>query len=111
MLNFFASWCRNCRGELGAFAVSSRQAAGAVDFVGIDTGDQSPATAAALLRRAGADYPVGVDADGKVANLYQVTALPTTVFLTRSGVVAGVHIGAESAAGLRSWIERLERSS
>jgi cytochrome c biogenesis protein CcmG/thiol:disulfide interchange protein DsbE len=110
VLNFFASWCPNCRSELTAFAGVARTGAGRVDVVGIDTNDTSLGNARSLLATAGATYPVGVDPKGTTATAYRVVALPTTIFLSRTGRVVGEVFGAQTSTSLRSWLAELEQS-
>jgi cytochrome c biogenesis protein CcmG/thiol:disulfide interchange protein DsbE len=107
VVNFFASWCTECRAELRAFAqVAARP--GDVLFVGVDTNDGSPATARGLLEAAGVRYPVAVDRAGAVANgEYLIQALPATVFVYADGRVAGHVYGALSVGELESWMARL----
>lgn len=108
VLNFFASWCPNCRAELKAFATVSRAAGGRVDFIGVDTNDSSPAQAISLLRAAGATYPVGVDPNAAVANArYLVEALPATVFVSASGHIVGQVFGPQTTKTLTQWVDRL----
>ncbi|MDA8291770.1 MAG: TlpA disulfide reductase family protein [Actinomycetota bacterium] len=108
VVNFFASWCVDCRAELSAFGSVSRSDGRLVNFVGVDTNDPNAALARALLARAGARYPVGVDPSGSVANSrYLVSALPVTLFLGSSGRVVGEVVGAQSRSDLEGWISRL----
>jgi cytochrome c biogenesis protein CcmG/thiol:disulfide interchange protein DsbE len=104
VVNFFASDCRFCRAELRTLAAGAGAAGARVDFVGVDVEDPSPQQAAALLSRAGATYPVGVDARGDTAAAYGIQGLPTTVFIDAAGRVTSVHIGAETAASLRAGV-------
>lgn len=109
VLNFFASWCPDCRAELQAFAAVSDASAGKVAFVGIDTNDSNPANAMSLLRAAGDRYAVGVDPNASVANgKYLVEALPSTVFISASGHIVGQVFGPQTTASLSSWIRLLE---
>jgi cytochrome c biogenesis protein CcmG, thiol:disulfide interchange protein DsbE len=108
VLNFFASWCPDCRAELDAVAGEARAAHGKVAFAGIDSNESSEATATKLLAQAGAAYPVGLDADAKVASAYLVEALPVTYFLDAEGKVVGTADGPQSAQSLRTWVARLE---
>jgi len=108
VINFFASWCPNCAGELHAFAGASRAAQGAIVFLGVDTNDPEPGSAARMLARAGVSYPVGVDGSTRIARSYLVIGLPTTVFVNRLGQVAGEAFGPQSAADLHTWVRRLE---
>lgn len=108
ILNFFASWCVDCRAELAAFGAVSRADSGRVHFVGVDSNDTNAALARSLLARAGAHYPVAVDANGAVANgRYLVAALPVTFFLDASGHVVGEVFGAQTRSDLESWVAKL----
>jgi peroxiredoxin len=103
IVNFFASWCRNCQAELSAFAALSAQMTGRVAIIGIDSNDSNTATAKSLLAKANATYPVGVDSTAKVATSYLLNALPVTYFLDASGRVVHVGFGAQRLATLDHW--------
>jgi peroxiredoxin len=107
ILNFFASWCRDCRAELGAVARVARATSGRLTVVGVDSNETSTATAMQLLAAAGATYPVAVDAQAKVASEYLVQALPVSYFLNGSGQVVGAALGPQSVASLEHWVARL----
>lgn len=107
VLNFFASWCHGCRQEIDAFGATWKADRGKVAFVGVDTGETSPATARKMLAQAGATYPVGLDASSTVTGRYQILALPTTIFIDRSGRVAGEVFGPQTRQDLARWIHKL----
>jgi len=102
VVNFFASWCRNCQAELASFAALSRRA-DRVAVVGVDSNDTDGTKAQALLARAGAAYPVGVDGNAKVATAYLLSALPVTYFLDAGHRVVHVGFGSQSTATLDHW--------
>ena len=52
IVNFFASWCRDCREELAAVATAARDADGRVAVIGVDSNETSDATAENLLAAA-----------------------------------------------------------
>jgi cytochrome c biogenesis protein CcmG/thiol:disulfide interchange protein DsbE len=108
MVNFFASWCTDCRGELQAVASVARANTGRLAVVGVDSNESSYSAAIRLLGEARASYPVGVDADAKVATAYLVNALPVTYFLNRDGDVVGAALGPQKTAALERWARRLE---
>ncbi len=112
IVNFFASWCPDCRQELGAFGAVSLLDGAKVSFVGVDTNDPNPHLAERLLAKAGARYPVGVDPGGSVASSsYKIAYLPVTYFLDGAGRIVGAAYGAQSRAGLERWIARLVSAS
>ncbi len=100
VVNFFASWCSNCRAELKAFATVAGRNSATVNVVGVDSNDTSTSNAEALLAAAHASYPVGVDANAQVASDYKLEVLPVTYFVTAKGTVAGVAFGTQSVASL-----------
>jgi thiol-disulfide isomerase/thioredoxin len=111
VVNFFASWCPDCKAELAAFGALADRTAGQVDVIGVDANDNDGAAARALLSEAKATYPVGLDPDAKVATSYLVSALPVTYFLDRRGRVVHVALGTQTPASLAKWTDALTGSS
>ena len=107
IVNFFASWCRDCRAELGAMATVARDTTGRVAVVGIDSNDTSEAAAIRLLVAARATYPVAIDAHAAVATRYLVQALPISYLLNASGQVVGSAVGPQTVSSLDRWLARL----
>jgi thiol-disulfide isomerase/thioredoxin len=107
VMNFFASWCTNCRAELSTLASVAQKEQGKVQFVGIDASDANPALAVSLLAKAGATYPVGVDRPGSLTNSYLVSDLPVTMFIDTQGRVVGELYGAQTTASLERGIRGL----
>ncbi|HUC36451.1 MAG TPA: TlpA disulfide reductase family protein [Acidimicrobiales bacterium] len=109
ILNFFASWCPDCRQELAAVSNVARADAGKVSVVGVDSNESSVATATRLLGEANAAYPVALDNNATVATAYLVQALPVTYFLDADGRVVGAALGPQTVTTLDHWVHRLER--
>lgn len=108
IVNFFASWCPDCRQELAAVAATAAHAGTKVAVVGVDSNETSAADATGLLAAAHAHYPVAVDARAAVATKYLVTALPVSYFLDAHGRVVGAALGPQTKASLQRWVARLE---
>jgi cytochrome c biogenesis protein CcmG, thiol:disulfide interchange protein DsbE len=104
LVNFFASWCRDCQAELSAFGTLSTRTTGRVDIIGVDSNDTDTSAARSLLAAARATYPVGVDSDAKVATTYLLNALPVTYFLDADGRVVHVAFGAQTLKSLDHWV-------
>ena len=103
VVNFFASWCRDCQAELTAFAGLSHATAGRVAVIGVDSNDSDTGAALSLLAKAGATYPVGEDGQATVATSYLLSALPVTYFLDAAGRVVHVAFGAQTLGALTHW--------
>ncbi len=111
IVNFFASWCPDCRGELAAVASVARSSAGRVAVVGVDANESSVTSSSRLLAAAHATYPVGLDSNAMVATEYQVQALPVSYFLDAGGRVVGAAVGPQTVRSLQAWVVRLERGA
>jgi len=108
-MNFFASWCSRLHVELVALGSPGREPGTGVMVPGVDSDDQRPSVAQAMLATAQAGYPVGVDPLAQLSTQYLVTALPATYFIGRDGRVVGAAFGPQSTAKLSGWVKRLTK--
>ena len=108
IINFFASWCPDCRAELDAMATVARRSAGHVSVIGVDSNESSDAAATQLLTAARATYPVGVDNSAEVATRFLINALPVSYFVNAQGQVVGAALGPQTVGSLERWVARLE---
>lgn len=110
VVNLFASWCPSCLTEMPAFERASREYAGRVVFVGVDSQDSTSA-GLSLARQLGITYPLL--ADTKNADLYvllQGQGMPVTAFIRSDGTVEQVYSGELDETLLHQLIEQLLRS-
>lgn len=107
VVNLFASWCPACATEMPAFERVSRDYAGRVIVVGVDSQD-SPTAGQSLARETGVTYTLL--ADTKNSDLYRLLqgeGMPVTAFINRKGEVARVYSGELDEALLRQLIDQL----
>jgi peroxiredoxin len=98
LLNFWASWCRECRPEMSAFEGLHRKfAPRGLAIVGINTREHTTAIQQ-YAREMGLTFPLALDLDGTVANQYGVIGLPTTFVVGRDGQAVGLAVGAREWA-------------
>ncbi len=101
IVNFFASWCRDCQAELAAFAgLAGPERRSGGHPRGRLQRRQTGRPPRACWPRPDATYPVGVDSDAKVATSYLLDALPVTYFLDAGGRVVHVSFGTQTPATL-----------
>lgn len=106
VLNFWASWCGPCRIEMPHFERASLNYNGRVQIVGINQAENAD-TVAQFQQTTGVTYPLLVDDEWTVNNLYGVTNLPTTIFVDADGVVQEVFVGTMNQAVLEDKINQL----
>ncbi len=109
VLDFWASWCVNCRRELPLLAAAARRDRARGLRLVLVNYQQGAATAAAYLRRLGIPGSTLLDPTGQVATRFGVVALPVTAFLTPAGVVAGIQVGQLTPATLAAQLRPILR--
>ena len=110
VVNWFQSDCVACQAELGTFASVADEEQSKIHFLGVDINDPSPSMALAMVRRAKADYPVGVApgiASVNFATRFGVGDLPATVFVSSGGAILGEVLGKIPRAELLALLDNL----
>lgn len=98
LLNFWATWCLECRRELPALEVLHRRfGARGLAVVGVNTreGRLAVRTYGRELRLT---FPLLLDSDGTVTGRYGVIGLPTTFLVGRNGQAVALAVGAREWA-------------
>ena len=96
LLNFWASWCDQCRHEFPLLAAAQRehQAQGLV-IIGIASQDIA-SDARRFAKQEHARWTLAFDGDNSVSAAYGVRALPQTFFIRRDGTIASRLFGLTS---------------
>jgi peroxiredoxin len=79
-----------------------------VTFAALVSGDKT-SQVGGLVRKHGWTFPVGVDHDGAVVNLYSIGVCPSTVFVRQGGRVAETKLGNLDDRDLAEGIARITR--
>ena len=109
VVNFFASWCLECRVEHPALVAASDAFAGkGVQFVGIAFED-APADAIEFLETEGRSEVTEylVDRGSRAAVAFGVFGIPETFFVDPSGVVVGRIVGPVDALTLGASVDAI----
>jgi cytochrome c biogenesis protein CcmG, thiol:disulfide interchange protein DsbE len=110
LINLWASWCPPCQAEMPAIqrVYQDFKDKGLV-VLGVNiTAQDDPAKAGQFVHDHGLTFNILFDYKGEVAKLYQMRALPTTIFVGRDGVIRDIVVGGPlSEASLRTRIESM----
>jgi peroxiredoxin len=93
VLDFWATWCGPCVATLPTVikVTSSLQDKGVV-FYGINLKENADAIRKFQAGKSLA-FPVLLDSDGKIADLYKAKAIPQSVLIDKDGKIQAVHVG------------------
>lgn len=86
VLVFWATWCSHCKKEILHIERFYKENKDKTEVIGINV-KESRAKVEKFLNKKDITYPVVLDSDGKVANLYNVRGIPTIVAVSREGKI------------------------
>jgi len=93
LVNFWASWCPPCRDEMPALeAYYQDHKDDDLVILGVNVKDSDGAVRA-FLEDYTVSFPSVLDRDAKTAGAYNITGLPTTIFVDRKGRIIGTWPG------------------
>jgi cytochrome c biogenesis protein CcmG/thiol:disulfide interchange protein DsbE len=109
VVNFWASWCLECRPEMPVLERLHRELGprGLV-VIGVNA-RENKAAIARYARELGLTFPLVLDPDGRMSQGYGVVGLPTTFLVGRDGRAVAFGVGAREwgSAPARTLIEAL----
>jgi len=96
LINFWASWCRECITEMPSLNKLYSQFSGqGLAVLGV-TVDRKSEDAAAAAKKARVSFPILLDNKGEVfIKKYAVIGLPTTIIVDRKGIIRETLIGTQ----------------
>lgn len=110
LINFWASWCGPCREEMPAMQKLYEEFKDQGFIVlAVNTTHQDNYDAAVnFANLLGLTFPILMDTEGRVSDLYQLRATPTSFFIDKEGIIQEVVLGGPMAeALLRTRVENL----
>ncbi|MCZ6854432.1 MAG: TlpA disulfide reductase family protein [Gammaproteobacteria bacterium] len=93
LINFWASWCGPCRQEMPLLdRLHQRYQDTGFTVLGVNVeGEEKPARE--IVDKTKVTFPVLIDKDQRVSDLYDLKAMPSTVVVDRDGVIRYIHLG------------------
>ena len=95
LLNIWATWCGPCRYEIPELqTLQSKYGARGFEVVGISVDESGVDSVKQFVAANKMTYPIAIDAEGRIAGMFQTSVLPTSVIVDRSGRVVWKKYGA-----------------
>lgn len=110
VLNFWASWCPPCKGEMPEFEKIHKKYSNDVAFVMVNMTDgsrETVETASAYINENKYTMPMYFDVHQDAATNYQVASLPTTYFVDLDGNISNGYQGQINEKILEKEIEEM----
>ncbi len=102
VVNFWASWCLECRGEMPAFERLHHDfAARGLAVVAVNA-REATTEVGRYAKELRLSFPLVLDSDGDINRAYGVVGLPTTFVIARDGRAVGLAVGPRDWGGAAS---------
>lgn len=111
VVNFWASWCGPCKGEMPHFQEKYEAHGEEVAFLMIDLANgksETVETGSAFIREKGYTFPVAYDTTSAAATAYGIYSIPATFFIDAEGRVIAQATGAIDAETLQKGIDMIK---
>ena len=106
LLNFWATWCPPCRGEMPAlqkvYETYARKG-----LVVLTISDESRETIVPFANENKLSLPILVDKSGDTFSAYRIRSIPTTYFIDSEGVIQAVYVGGLTEKQFAAEVELL----
>lgn len=104
-LNFWATWCPPCVGEMPHFEALYPQYKDKINFlaVSIDSDSSAPKKFASSK---GFTFPIAHDGQKNIAGMYSIEAIPTSFLLDKDGKIIASHLGGMSENELQNFLNK-----
>ena len=109
LLNFWASWCGPCRQEMPLLNdLHNKYKDLGFKVMGVNVEEDSK-EALKILDDIKVNFPVVFDTSNKVSELYNVSAMPSTVLIDRDGKMRYLHKGYKQGdvTIYKKWVKKL----
>ena len=104
-LNFWATWCPPCVGEMPAIEAMYRKYGDRLHFAAVSV-DNSASDAQRMIAERGLTVPVYTGDINKMAQDYSLDAIPRSILVGTDGTIIAEHLGGMSEAELEAFLSK-----
>lgn len=106
ILNFWATWCPPCRAEMPDMQKLYENKDVVILAVNLIESERRQKDVGNFVKEFSLTFPILLDKDMKVANLYRIQPIPTSFMIDSSGRIQGKSLG---ALNYESMVQELEK--
>lgn len=106
VINFWATWCPPCKEEMPLLERYATEYKGQMTVLGVDYAEDE-ALVRAFVEEQRITFPILLDHDGVVSDLYYVRNYPTTFFVDAEGVLRAQHLGMLTEERMVKYLETI----
>lgn len=107
VLNFWGSWCVPCKTEMPALERQyQRFKDKGLVIVGINIGE-SPIVVEPFVQSVGVTFPIWLDSERIVTQLYRISPIPHTFFIDKDGIIRDTYIGEMTETIMYNKIQKI----
>ncbi|RNF39872.1 peroxiredoxin family protein [Planococcus salinus] len=107
-INFWATWCPPCRAEMPDMQKLYEQTDIEILAVNLTDTESSASKAAEFVEELGLTFPIPMDEESTVSDLYQVRAYPTSYMIDTQGRISYVAPGALNYDKMLQEVEKMD---
>ena len=100
LLNFWATWCGPCVGEMPAFERLYNEYGEKVSILAVNC-EEDKNTVSQFISDSGYTFPVAYDVDGDISTQYSTSGIPYTLVIGKDGLIKKIFLGADSDADVQ----------
>lgn len=112
ILNFWATWCPPCRAEMpdmqNYYEEQALDENVEILAVNLTTEDRGLDKITAFIEEFSLTFPVPMDTEGKIGELYQAATIPTSYMIDTDGRVQNKIVGPMNEQMMEDFIENME---
>jgi len=106
VINFWASWCPPCREEFPVFEEIHKKNIDSIEIIGINL-QESKSTIQEFKNEFAVTFPLLLDPDKNVKELYGVFTQPVTYFIDKEGIIVDKKFGPLTESELAEKLSKL----
>ncbi|NCS65280.1 MAG: thioredoxin [Hydrogenophilales bacterium CG03_land_8_20_14_0_80_62_28] len=104
LVNFWATWCPPCRQEIPDLIALTKNNPKKLVVIGVAMDYKDPKEVVAFAQSANINYPIVLGDDKVVAQIGQITGLPTTYLYNPQGKMVAYNVGALTRAAVERYM-------